>query len=671
MSDEEIGLRVSLKDRRETLAGLQSVERGVGDVGREAQLAGSRAATGARGFDRMGAAGRAMGRGLAIGAAALTGATYAAFRLAESSIEKASDWGETLNKSNVIFGRNAAAMRRWSRTAADSFGLSSENALASASAFGDMFSQIGFTGDAAARMSKDVVQMAADFGSFNNLDTADVLDRISASLRGEFDSLQAVIPNINAARVEQEALNATGKERAEQLTAQDKALATLNILHKDGARAMGDFAATSDGLANSQKILNAEYDDAQRRLGKTLLPLQLEFTRFLSREGIPRLNDFSRWFRDDGLPAIQDFADDMRPLAQEVVPAVGSALGTVRDALQDAAPYAKDLVGFFNDMPDWAKKGTVLGGAGLLLGNKLRNRGGGAGGLLGTVASMAKPVPVLVVNDLPGGGRGLPGTGGGKPGPGAVPVGPTGVSPLAGLAFTGMTYFSKGGTIPAPEMGDPKDLPKLFRDARLEATGATDEMLRGKAALDTLFGTVQGVGRDGVRAWRQNREQVDLLESDLGRLLVMTGRNRRETRDFSGDLQGIDKTWTPTVDLDTSPARAKLSALQQEAASIMAQLAGFSPFGGGSSNPVSPSRNPNARAHGGRVRAGQTVLVGEHRAELFRPDVNGTILPRVPDFDPGDGIAVDSGDVEWRIYLDGEEIKDAVVRRISHSMARG
>ncbi len=35
-------------------------------------------------------------------------------------------------------------------------------------------------------------------------------------------------------------------------------------------------------------------------------------------------------------------------------------------------------------------------------------------------------------------------------------------------------------------------------------------------------------------------------------------------------------------------------------------------------------------AHGGRVSAGRPIIVGENRPEVFVPDTNGTILPRVP-----------------------------------------
>lgn len=43
------------------------------------------------------------------------------------------------------------------------------------------------------------------------------------------------------------------------------------------------------------------------------------------------------------------------------------------------------------------------------------------------------------------------------------------------------------------------------------------------------------------------------------------------------------------------------------------------------------------RAHGGPVTAGQPYIVGEHRPELFVPDQNGMILPRVPTAGAGAG----------------------------------
>lgn len=192
--------------------------------------------------------------------------------LAAVSIPAASDLAETVSKSSVIFDENQAAMLTWAERADTSLGLSKQAALESAASFGDMFSQIGFTSDSAAGMSTDVVQLAADLGSFNNLPTADVLDMISGGFRGEYDSLQKLLPNISSATVQQEALTETGKASVDQLTAQETATAFLTLAHKNATNAAGDFERTSGGLANQQKINAAEAQNLKASIGEQLLP---------------------------------------------------------------------------------------------------------------------------------------------------------------------------------------------------------------------------------------------------------------------------------------------------------------------------------------------------------------------------------------------------------------
>ena len=219
-------------------------------------------------------------KGKAVLAAGIAGAALVTF--GKNALSSASDQNEVISKSSVIFGKNAGAIDKWASGASRSMGLSKTAALTAASGFGDMFLQLGFAGDAGAEMSKKVVQMSADLGSFNNLPTADVTERMSAAFRGEYDSLQTLIPNINAARVEQEAMAATGKKTTAQLTAQEKAAAVLAIVTKDGARAQGDFARTADGLANKQKIATAQFDDMQAVLGQKLLPIGQKVVGWLS-----------------------------------------------------------------------------------------------------------------------------------------------------------------------------------------------------------------------------------------------------------------------------------------------------------------------------------------------------------------------------------------------------
>ncbi|MEJ1087056.1 hypothetical protein WDU99_01850 [Microbacterium sp. Mu-80] len=226
-------------------------------------------------------------------------AAAAAGDFISGSIDKASDLNETLSAAEAIFGEQTAAMDKWSQNAAQNLGLSQGAALDAATGFGDMFTQLGFAGDQAAGMSQDVLQMAADLGSFRNLETGDVLDKISGAMRGEYDSLQALIPNINAARVEQEALAATGKESAKELTAQEKAAATLAIINKDGAAAMGDFARTSDSAANQQKIMTATLEEQQAELGQQLLPAWTALQGFLLSSVLPALSAVIGWLAEN------------------------------------------------------------------------------------------------------------------------------------------------------------------------------------------------------------------------------------------------------------------------------------------------------------------------------------------------------------------------------------
>ena len=185
----------------------------------------------------------------------------------------ASDAAEAANKVNVVFGQSAVFIEHWANSAAKAFGLSKGQALDSFGSIGTMLKGFSIDASQLPTISNDLMTLAADLGSFHNLNTAEVLDMISASFRGEFDSVQRVIPAINAAAVETEALTQTGKKNAKQLTAQEKALATYSLLMKGAGPATGDFARTQDGAANSTKIATAQIRTAGETIGKNLLPI--------------------------------------------------------------------------------------------------------------------------------------------------------------------------------------------------------------------------------------------------------------------------------------------------------------------------------------------------------------------------------------------------------------
>jgi len=235
-------------------------------------------------------------------AAMAAAGAFAAVKLvdfAKDAVGAASDLNESASKVATVFGGSARSIQNWSKTTATSIGLSQQEALDAAGAFGNMFTQIGISTDSAAGMSTTMSGLAADFASFHNADITDVLEAQQAAFRGEYDAVQKFVPTINAAAVEQRALADTHKTSADQLTANEKAMATYALMVEGAGAAQGDFARTSDSMANQQRIASAQWKDAQATLGQALLPVLTDLAGVLTGSIIPAFAAFAGFVQDN------------------------------------------------------------------------------------------------------------------------------------------------------------------------------------------------------------------------------------------------------------------------------------------------------------------------------------------------------------------------------------
>jgi len=250
----------------------------------------------------------------------------------------ASDLNEEVSKSRQVFGGSSAAIESWSRTTASALGIARKDALAATGTFGNLFNTVGVGDAKAADMSRALVRLAADLASFNNAAPSDVLDAIRSGLIGEAEPLRRYGVLLSEARVQQLAMADTGKTNARALTDQEKALARYEIIMRDTASAQNDFARTSDGLANQQRILRARLADARVELGQRLLPVMLQATE-VANGLLKSLNPTadvtlfnSESFRNDFLDAFGP--EEFRKAFQAALPELKRGQQAFADALQ-------------------------------------------------------------------------------------------------------------------------------------------------------------------------------------------------------------------------------------------------------------------------------------------------------------------------------------------------
>lgn len=200
---------------------------------------------------------------------------------AAAAVKAASDESESWNKVTVVFGDNAAAVQAWAATSATSMGISRSAAYEAVGTFGNLFTTMGIAPDVSADMSMGLVQVASDLASFNNIDPTVALEKLRSGLVGEVEPLRALGINLTAAAVSAKAMEMGLADANGVLTPAALAQARYALILEQSANAAGDFARTSDGLANQMRIVKAETQNMAASIGQMLLPYALELLTWI------------------------------------------------------------------------------------------------------------------------------------------------------------------------------------------------------------------------------------------------------------------------------------------------------------------------------------------------------------------------------------------------------
>jgi hypothetical protein len=299
LADAFVRIHADTSSLKSTLRNLGSAGGGgVGSTGRSAGASFGKGFSGAV----MGAVSKlAVGIGAALGAIKVGG-------FLKDAITQASDLNETVSKIRQVFGPAAKAVENFAARGAKSLGQSRTSALNAAASFGVFGKAAGLEGRGLSDFSTKLVQLSTDMASFSNTSPEDAVQALGAALRGENDPIERYGVLLNEAALEQEGLRIGIEKTGASFTPQQKVLVAYSAIMRQTKDAQGDFARTSGGLANQQRILTAQWQELKVEIGNKFLPIAVKLVTWGNTQLIPFLSQ--AWGR------VSQFGNGVRMLWQ-------------------------------------------------------------------------------------------------------------------------------------------------------------------------------------------------------------------------------------------------------------------------------------------------------------------------------------------------------------------
>jgi len=286
---------------------------------------------------------QALGKSMAkAGRSMTTFVTLPLAGLGVAAIKMASDAEESANKFDVVMGRAASEVRARLQELTATIPLTRAEMEGLSAGVQDMLVPMGVARGQAAGMSADMVELAGDMASFNNVAPVKVLEDIQSALAGSSEPMRKYGVDTRVAALQAIALNAGLTKQGEALDNASMAQAVLLAIQKDSTDAMGDAARTVDSTANQIKFLWRDLKDLSQMIGEVLIPVVTPM--------IAKLGEWLKWLKELS-PATQKWIVGIAAVAAGIGPllvvlgTLVSSVGAITGAIAGAGGLIAALTG--------------------------------------------------------------------------------------------------------------------------------------------------------------------------------------------------------------------------------------------------------------------------------------------------------------------------------------
>ena len=221
--------------------------------------------------------------------------------LVTTGVNYQSDLAEVQNVVDQSFKDSSGTIDKWSKDLLGTFGMNELNAKKYASTMGAMLQSANpdLSSDEIAKYTTDVVERMADMASFYNYDLDEMFQKVQAGVAGEIEPLRRIGINMGATEIEAYAM-AHGLETAwDELSEGEKQIYRINFLLERSAAAQGDYARTSEELANSMRTAGQTYEVIAGQMAEGINSILKTAS-----------NAFNEWYQNGGgAEKIEEWAD--------------------------------------------------------------------------------------------------------------------------------------------------------------------------------------------------------------------------------------------------------------------------------------------------------------------------------------------------------------------------
>lgn len=198
-------------------------------------------------------------------------AVTALARFGAQCIKLGSDLAEVQNVVDVTFPTMSKQVNDFAQNAITSIGMSQKVAKEYMGQLGSMAQAFGYSEKASFGMAKAITNLTGDVASFYNLSNDEAFTKLKSVFTGETESLKSLGVVMTQAALDEYAMAHGFGKTTDKMSEQEKVALRLAFVQNALANASGDFARTSDGWANSTRVLSLRFEELKATIGQGLI----------------------------------------------------------------------------------------------------------------------------------------------------------------------------------------------------------------------------------------------------------------------------------------------------------------------------------------------------------------------------------------------------------------